>query len=595
MKHLNLNFNQRENYLFPQFFIKKGRALLLSLSALICILYVNGQIVSEVSGGNWSATTTWVGGVVPTSTDNVVIVNGSLVTVDNTAATCANLTVGQGSSGKLTYIGGTTAATLTVNGDMTIATGGVLDAGVGTGTNSKKLNLGGNTNAGNLAGNLVINGTLDMGTTSEPATSAPSGLITFFGANNAMVSGTPILCRFNAIAVNKGTSSLSQVDVQVVFSMRAPGNTGGTPRLIITSGTFKISSASTITPYYSSEIICATAGRLWLNNAGASIGSVGGSTNAVTVLGELKIDAGSFNYGTGGDIFTVNGTLSIGGGSLSINGRVIFGNTSVFNMTAGSFNLDPQNTVNLSGSSHIIQFGTIVGGTPNVAFTGGTMTIVNPHSSSSTTGIAFMVMATSGTYNVAGSTIRFGDGVSTKSGSLDGFEINTASAALGNVIVNNTPSNPTNRFVRLSGNSTIAGTLTINNAQSEFKLTGYTLNLKGAFLNNGTFTGNELNSHLILSSTNAQTFTVGNYTGSSLTQLTINNGSGVTLGGALNTGILNMTLGKLYTTSANLISVTGTTAASITGGSSGSFVNGPYFQIATYRSNNRIHLLFSSR
>lgn len=573
MKHLHLMKLQSGNFKIAQPFLS-GKVILPALFMFMATLLTQAQIVSNTSGGNWSSPATWVGGVVPTAIDDVVIADGSLVTVDNTAATCANLTVGQGSSGKVTYTGGTTAAYLTVNGNMTVSAGAIFDAGVGSGTNTKRLNLGGSTAAGNFAGNLTVNGTFDMGSTTELATAGPTGLLTFFGVNNAIVSGNPIIFRLNAVTVNKGTNSTSEVDVQAVVSMRTPGSAAGTPRLTITSGTFKLSSASAITPYFAGDIICAAAGRLWVNNAGASISSAGGSTGTASVNGELRISSGRFNYGTGADVLSINGTLNITGGNLNLNGRLLFANASTFTMNAGAIAIDPQNTASLGATVHIVQFGTSTAGTPTVNFTGGTMTIVNPHAAASATGIAFSITATSGLYNFTGSNVIFGDGVSTKAGSTDGFEINTASAALGNVTVNNTPSNPANRHVRLSGNSTISGTLTIN-AQSEFRLFGFTLNLRGAFTNNGTFTANEVNSHLILSGTNAQTFGIGNYTGSSITQLTINNGSGVTLSAALNCVTLNMTLGKLISSTTNLMSVTGTTVASITGGSSGSYVDGP--------------------
>ena len=39
-------------------------------------------ISSTTTGGNWNATGTWVGGVVPGSADDVTIVNGATVTLD---------------------------------------------------------------------------------------------------------------------------------------------------------------------------------------------------------------------------------------------------------------------------------------------------------------------------------------------------------------------------------------------------------------------------------------------------------------------------------------------------------------------------------
>jgi hypothetical protein len=79
-----------------------------------------GTKVSNVASGNWSDANSWLPVGVPTNTDNVTIQDGHTITIDNTSAVCNNLTVGQGTSGVLRFIGGSTSATLTTDGDVTV-------------------------------------------------------------------------------------------------------------------------------------------------------------------------------------------------------------------------------------------------------------------------------------------------------------------------------------------------------------------------------------------------------------------------------------------------------------------------------------------
>ena len=62
------------------------RVILLMSVALATVTISFAQtITSTGSFGNWNDTSTWDGGVVPTSGDNVIIAAGDIVTVDATA------------------------------------------------------------------------------------------------------------------------------------------------------------------------------------------------------------------------------------------------------------------------------------------------------------------------------------------------------------------------------------------------------------------------------------------------------------------------------------------------------------------------------
>ena len=469
-------------------------------------------ISSTGAGGNWSSTATWVGGAVPTAADNVVIVDGATVTVDVTTATCLNLTVGQGTSGTLQYIS-TPLSTLTVNADVTVASGATFTAGAGTLT-THNLNIGGSTSGSSAAGNLTVNGTFDMNTTAGVTTN-------FFGSTNGTVSGSGATCDFFAIVMNKGTSITPVEDVTRVITMNAPAASAN--RLSATNGTFKLSSASTLTPWFGSQTLIAATGRLWLNNAGASTNVVGIGTGtgagSPTINGTLQVDHGTFGYGSGNNTLNIGtgsagAALIIGGTDATVNmfGIVLFSANSTFTMTAGNFNVDPQAANSTAATNNIVRFS----GPNNVAFTGGMLTIVDPHSATGS-GRALSISASSAaTYNFTGSTISFGNGVSTTAGSVDGFDIDTfvglALVPIGNVTINNTATNATTRFVRVNTalspfQTTFGGDLNITNAGgSELRLNGNLVAIGGNVTNNGIIDGSVASSRLYFAGSSPQQY-----------------------------------------------------------------------------------------
>ena len=93
-------------------FISITRLIALIIFSEIYFQSFSQTVTSTTSGGYWTATTTWIGGVLPTSTDNVVI-NGRVIY--NLSPTCNNLTINSGD----TLFGGASNYTLTINGSVT--------------------------------------------------------------------------------------------------------------------------------------------------------------------------------------------------------------------------------------------------------------------------------------------------------------------------------------------------------------------------------------------------------------------------------------------------------------------------------------------
>jgi hypothetical protein len=527
-----------------------------------------------------------------------VIANVATVTVDVTTAACLNLQVGQGVSGTLQYIT-TPASTLTVNGDVTVSTGGTFTAGTGT-LATHVLNIGGSTSASGASGSLTDNGTFDMNTTAGVTTN-------FFGSADGTISGTGATCDFFAIVTNKGSSITPVLDVTRTITQRAAA-TGATLLLTVTNGTFKLSSASTLTPYQGNQTISAATGRLWINNAGASITSngVGTATGAgsPTITGTLRVDAGTFGYGSGNNTMTVGatGTLIIGGANATVNmfGAVAFTSGATFTMTAGNFNVDQQAANALGSTTNTVRFNT-----NTVNFTGGTLTIVDPHSVASSTGKELSISTSSAsTFNFAGSTISFGDGVSSTAGSTDGFEfdtfVGTALVPLGNVTINNPATNAATRFVKVNTafspfQTFIGGNLNVTNAGgSQFQLNGNLVAITGNVTNNGIIDGSVASSRLYFAGSTAQTYSGTGTAGTvalPLQSLDMDTSGGLTIAPSTTNNIItlriNMFRGNVTNSNKITLGVGGTSTGIIQMGvagatqPTGSFDVAPTFNLGT--------------
>ncbi|MES2691283.1 MAG: fibronectin type III domain-containing protein, partial [Bacteroidota bacterium] len=468
-----------------------------------------GGAITSAGSGNWSSASTWTGGVVPSITDNVTISNGNTVIIDVPNAYCNNLIVGAGTSGILRYSASNPSA-LFVNGNITVAAGAVFDAGTSN-IQSHTLTLGGFP-ANGVSGDLTVAGTFDMNT----ATSSSSGSgvnVTFGGFGNGTISGPGSTCDFYSITVNKGNFLLPfqnpVLDVTRVITMNTPAV--ATNRLSVTSGTFKLSSASVLTPYFGSQTICSVAGRLWINNAGASVSQAGFGTligaGSPTVAGELRMDNGTFSYGSGNNTLTFTTTtvggvtygsrLMMNGGTLNVHGAITFTQTSAvyFTMSGGNININPQSANMLASGTAAFTMG---GNTIN--WTGGTVTIVNPHSATGGNSVSFAASAGSSKI-ITGGTLQLGDGISGLAsgplGSSTGFMVGLGFPVYNLVINGRTDLSPTRICRLVSQANSVYNNITVN-ANSYLMLSNAgassTLALYGNMINNGTIAGVEPNS-----------------------------------------------------------------------------------------------------
>ena len=172
------------------------RKLLFLIIIIFALTSANiySQITSKRSG-SWNSTSTWNGGAVPTSSDAVVISDGTTVTV-NTNALCKSLTIGSGFGPTATLNFDNSARTLTVSGSTTgyvyIASNGVLASTSGYGQTIY------------IAGDLTNYGTMTQGT---------SNTINFNGSSFHSIYGNDFT--FNNLTINNAGGIAMTSDITI--------------------------------------------------------------------------------------------------------------------------------------------------------------------------------------------------------------------------------------------------------------------------------------------------------------------------------------------------------------------------------------------
>ncbi|MBS7785668.1 S8 family serine peptidase [Flavobacterium sp. CYK-55] len=428
---------------------------------------------------DWFNASNWAAGSVPTVNDNVVINSSAPFQpqINAAGALCGSLTIHSGAS--LT-MNNATSYTLSVSGDW--QNNGTFNPGIGV---------------------------VDF--------NATNSYQEIYGASSTT---------FYTLKVTKGVVD-NILEVNSVIALSSPS-----VPLNITSGTFKLSSNSTLTPFIVSTSINSGQG-LWVNAGTVNFGNYSIFNNA----GLIRLSAGTLNFGTaqGNNItYLNNGKFIIEGGTFNITGRI---------------------SPNSATSSGTYQQS---GGTVNVGILGSTSTTR-----------ALFEMTANVTFTLTGGTLAL---VRACSNSTDYSNVANINTVLGGTIQIGNSSTPINQTIRVSTtvpfynltvfNNNNPKMQLVNNAiviQNDLKILGGTLeannldiNLKGNLTNNGTFTPgtakvifNGIFEQSILGS--ASTTFKG---------LQINNQSGLLLANSVNTqvdGVLTLTSGVINTGSNTLV------------------------------------------
>lgn len=297
-----------------------------------------GTVSSLASGGNWSAPSTWAGGVVPAAGDNVTIASGATVVID-TQAVARSVTVGdtgsredlkqdaspEGGAPAILRFGTAEAYSLTLVRDLTIGPNDVFDSGIGEITQHALV----------INGDLISNGTLDFSTNSDQA----GAVISFKGTSNAVFNGSGPVTDVQKIVLDKEPGASAVVELSTVnFSVKgSTTDSPGAAYLQLVRGTFKISGTFTAnyrTFIYTTYQIPDGAG-LWLNNPNYTVAPL--AVSNFFINGNLRISQGRFNVGVGptdSAYYRGGGEVMIEGGEVNVSGG--FG-ASAFDGSAKSY------------------------------------------------------------------------------------------------------------------------------------------------------------------------------------------------------------------------------------------------------------------
>ncbi len=412
------------------------------------IFNIRNQL-SPVIGANW---------VVSGTTSNVILGDGTNTTNFTIGSTYSYTGPIDVSANATLTLQNTTIPTIgTCNAASTVdyagtATQGIVSASYGNLKISNSVDATAPATM-NIAGNLTNNGVFTHN----------NGTIIFNGSASQTIGGTSSTA-FNNVTVNSGSGQSNILEATSVISVNGA--------LTISSGTLKISSASTLS--LASWTSVPAAGGFWLNNAGASVTIAAGNT---TFNGLFRLTNGTFNTGVAADQninCNTTATFVIEGGTLNIAGRL-----SRASSPSGSYT-QTGGTVNVatfgSTATGCFYFGS-AGSTFNMS--GGTIVIQQPNTGTS----ADYTILSGGTANVTGGTVQFGN-AGTPAGKT--FRVSSSAIPIFDLVVDGTSNGKT---VQAKYDVLISNSLTIASG-STFDVFGNVVTFSGATVtNNGTIIG----------------------------------------------------------------------------------------------------------
>lgn len=284
--------------------------------------------ITSVGTGNWNVGSSWVGGVVPASTDDVVIANNSTITLTANAS-CASLTINGGGNNSTLDLGGftlniTNGITINAPTANTIEKRIYVDNGTLNASSITMATTGGatrdcwiriSTGTVTISGNITMNGAFDRNHidftsngTLFVAGDVTGGGYTASGTGTVNYNGTTQTCGGsysydNVIFSNSGTKTLGGVTTAINYTIQTGVTSNVSGNLTVTGDfTANANASATITGTLS------ITGNL-LENAGSSVTSTGALTvtGNTTINNGATLDPSNSNATFRGNI-TINGT-----------------------------------------------------------------------------------------------------------------------------------------------------------------------------------------------------------------------------------------------------------------------------------------------
>ncbi len=417
--------------------------LMILMAAGFPVFTASAAVCTSTGTGNWSSAATWSCGYVPTASDDVMIADGTTVTLDVASATVNSLTINDGLDTTGLIIAGSDALTVNQNVYVVNSTAGVVHS----------INVG--------AGTLNVGGDLDLNYGS-PATTKLSEL--------TLTTGT--------VTINGNLNTNSQANSQVIFTGAGTLNIGGNFQnggtLTIGTGTVNYTGAAQSVgsyKYYNlgfsgSGVKTLQAGTTTISGNLILSGTVSGTTAAnLAITGNLNVGSGSTL--TTGTNFTLGVT-----GATTIDGTLTLAGTGA-KMFTGNLTIDGGGTYNETGVAAITNSASVTNNGTYIANTGmHTISTATAKTIGGTNALTIPTLSITGAATISGSlyvpTALTTSAVVTNNGSIHAATAMTVGAAFTNNGTITAPSLTINSATTNNGminvSTTLAGGSTLTNA-----------------------------------------------------------------------------------------------------------------------------------